>query len=872
MDSATLPRSVDREASSAIGYAPSALAPAADWHDAGAHDHFVHFYDDDASLVAVAGGFLGDALASGACGIVIATGAHLAALERAFEVRGIDVAAARERGRYAALDARATLAAILVEGWPDARRFGDTIGSLVAGAVDRESRVVAFGEMVALLCGDGRHAAAVRLEALWNDLAREHRFALCCAYPTGDVACGPDDIVREICAQHTLALPTGRYRSLATENERLAYICEVEQDARRLAQEVAHRRATERLLAAREHDLSDFLESAPQAIHSVGADGLVLWANRHELDLLGYTAEEYVGRPIADFYVDPAVAARILRRLHAGETLRDEPAQMRRKDGSVLHVRVTSNARHENGGWHTRCFTRDVTEQVRAEQALRESQAGAQQANALLAAIVSCSDDAIVSKSLDGRISSWNAGAERLFGYTAAEAIGQSILMIVPPEGQDEERRILAALARGEPIDHFETVRVAKDGRRIEVALTISPIRDRDGRIVGASKVARDISERKRIEAEMRVADRRKDEFIAMLGHELRNPLAPIRTVTEVLRRTVGGNPECVHLCGILERQVQQMTRLLDDLLDVTRITRGKIRFKREPTDIGTVVQHAVEAARPLLERHRHQLAVDVPSGALPVQGDFERLVQLATNLLSNAAKYTPDGGRIGVRVVRRKDAIAIHVRDNGVGISAGMLPRVFELFVQDEAYGGMQDGLGVGLALVRIIAEHHGGGVKARSAGLGRGSEFVVTLPAAEAGDRAAMPTPASSAAAPRKRIVIVDDNRDASSSLAMLLRLGGHDVEVAADGASAIALVQDIQPDLALLDIGLPGMSGYEVARRLRQAGCAVPLAAITGYGTPEDRERSRAAGFDHHFVKPIDPASLDRLLASTTQSATR
>jgi CheY-like chemotaxis protein len=352
-----------------------------------------------------------------------------------------------------------------------------------------------------------------------------------------------------------------------------------------------------------------------------------------------------------------------------------------------------------------------------------------------------------------------------------------------------------------------------------------------------------------------------------MLGHELRNPLAPIRNVAEVLRRTSAGNATTERLCMMLERQVQQMTRLLDDLLDVSRITRGTIKFQRDWVDLANVVQRAVEASRPLAERRRHVLLVDVPKGPLYVRGDAVRLVQMLTNLLNNAAKYTSKGGRITLTLSRRDDRFELRVKDNGIGITGEMLPRIFDLFVQaPRSESEMQEGLGIGLTLVRMIAERHGGVVQARSEGVGRGSEFVVSLPAA-ADDTQPLTVPKVPDERPvgRKRIVILDDNRDASESLATLLRLSGHDVFVEVEARDAVQRVEKVGPDLALLDIGLPGMDGYDLARRLRANGCTVPLAALTGYGSPEDRERARQAGFDHHFVKPIDPLALERLLAT-------
>jgi PAS domain S-box-containing protein len=724
---------------------------------AAAHGHFVQFYESEPALVESAADFVGAGLSAGAAAIVIATQGHLEQLDKRCSVRGIDLAFACKEGRYVARDARTSVDALLVDGCPDAARFTSTIEPLVAAAARRGSRVVIFGEMVALLWSDGRHEAAVRLEGLWNELAQRYAFSLFCAYPIAQMQSGPWPAMHAICAAHSHTVSAHAVKH-AGEEKRLAELCELQRQARALEHEIGQRQATENLLASRERELADILENAAQAIHSVGPDGVILWANESELDMLGYAASEYIGRPIADFYADAGLARRILRRLGAGESLRDEPVQMRHKDGSIRDVLVTSNARFENGAFvQTRCFSRDVTEQRRMERAMRDSEERAEHTRSLLAAIVESSDDAIISKSLDGQITSWNASARRVFGYVAEEAIGKPITMIIPPEHHHEEQLILERLGRGERIEHFETVRVAKDGRRIDVSLTISPVHDRRGRVVGASKVARDISERKRMEEKLREADRRKDEFIAMLGHELRNPLAPIRNVAALLRRTTAEDSASAELCLMLERQVQQMTRLLDDLLDVNRITRGKIRFQRELLDLATVVRHAVEASGPLIDRHRHRLHVDLPAERLQVCGDAARLVQMLTNLLNNAAKYTPEGGCIELAVTRRGASFEVRVKDNGVGIVPEMLPRIFDLFVQADRSGSdVQDGLGLGLTLVRMIAEHHGGVVEAVSAGPGRGSEFIVGLPDAEAA------RPVDPARAQGRRGVAIDSHAD--------------------------------------------------------------------------------------------------------------
>jgi PAS domain S-box-containing protein len=833
-------------------------------------EHVVQFFPDDGTLLESLSAFVSSALADGSAVIAIATREHLEGLLPRLRTRYVGLDAALAEGRYVALDAHDTLQRILVDGRPDAAAFESQVASIIEATSRRHGHVAAFGEMVGVLWRGGAYGAAVELEALWNRLRTRIPFALFCAYPQIDLGDHASAALRNVSLAHTRdATPCAHPTAEARVTARLRQLSD------RLASELEHRRSMERTLAAREHELADLLNNAALGAHTVGPDGVIQWANRYELEMLGYAAEEYIGHSVVEFHADAAEGRRILARLHAGETLRDEPARLRCRDGSVRDVLITSNVQWDEGRFvRTRCFTRDVTEQRNTRLRLEQVESRATEARALLAAIVASSDDAIVSKSLQGRITSWNEGAERIFGYPAAEAVGRPITMIIPPELHDEERHILAKLTRGERIDHFETVRVRKDGCRVDVSLTISPVRDAEGRIVGASKIARDVTESKRLEAKLREADQRKNEFLAMLGHELRNPLASIRNISEVLLRTSRDNGGQHQLCTMLERQVQHMGRLLDDLLDVSRIVQGKIKFERKPIDLADVVRQAVETARPLIDERRHRLDVRIEAAPLPIRGDAARLVQMLGNLLNNAAKYTPPGGEVRVSAQRRDDSIEARVADNGAGIAADRQERIFDLFFQDErTVEQSQNGLGIGLTLVRSIVEHHGGDVAVRSDGVGQGSEFVVTLPL----DRSARRTVSNAdidahgapAAEAGKRILIVDDNVDASASLAILLRLKGHDVAVASDGPSALDLVQQSPPDLALLDIGMPGMDGYEIARRLRERGYAKRLVAVTGYGTPEDRERSRRAGFDHHFVKPIDPAALEQFIAASADT---
>jgi len=499
---------------------------------------------------------------------------------------------------------------------------------------------------------------------------------------------------------------------------------------------------------------------------------------------------------------------------------------------------------------------------------------------ALLAAIVESSDDAIVSKTLDGRIRSWNAGAMRLFGYTPEEVIGKPITIIVPAELHEEEHRILEKLQRGERLDHFETTRVTRDGRRIPISLSVSPVRDSHGTVIGASTVARDISERKRAEQALREseqalreADRRKDEFLALLAHELRNPLAPIRYALATSRKAGRTLEQRKRAEEVIERQVAHMSRLLDDLLDVSRVTHGTLELKKSRTELTLVLGAAIEAARPILDSRHHTLSLDLPKQTVRLEADPVRLAQVFSNLLINAAKYTDAGGSIELRATCEGSGVVVAVRDNGMGISAEMMPRLFTLFSQAHtALVRSEGGLGVGLALARGLVALHGGRVEARSDGPGRGSEFIVRLPvAAPAWEVSQVEVSADRPADVGLRILVVDDSRDAADTCATVLELSGHEVQTAYDGRRALELAGTFRPHALVLDIGLPDVNGYEVARSIRAApwGRGMVLIAVTGWGQGEDRRRALEAGFDHHLTKPIAAETLESLLQSLDTS---
>jgi len=385
------------------------------------------------------------------------------------------------------------------------------------------------------------------------------------------------------------------------------------------------------------------------------------------------------------------------------------------------------------------------------------------------------------------------------------------------------------------------------------------------------AELERSITRQTEMAEQLRIADRRKDEFLALLAHELRNPLAPLRNAINILRLKESQDPEVLWSRGVIERQAVQLTRLVDDLLDVSRITLGKIKLRPQALDLATVVARAVETSRPLIDAHRHELLITLPDGPVRVEGDRARLTQVIANLLNNAAKYQNDGGTIALTVERDAAFAVITVRDRGIGIAPEMLSEIFLLFAQGErTLDRAQGGLGIGLSLVKTVVELHGGQVSAASDGPGRGSQFSIRLPCLlqeldgyrVSSDEDEIEVPEC----PPLRILVVDDSRDAAESLTRLLRLGGHEVLIAHEGELALHLAATRQPSVVLLDIGLPGMDGYEVCRRLRQSGLAnALLIAMTGYGLERDRQRSQEAGFDTHLVKPVPPSELLRMMAT-------
>jgi PAS domain S-box-containing protein len=837
---------------------------------------------------------------------------------------------------------------------------------------------------------------------------------------------------------------TGALRGFGKVTRDVTERREAEETARRLIREEAARQAAEASAEEARRQREQWrvtLASIGDAVIATDAEGRVTFLNPVAEGLTGWGAAEAEGQPLERVFpiineqthrpVENPVARALRER--AVVALANHTALVARNGTSVPIEDSAAPIRGTDGtvGGAVMVF-RDVTEARRAAEARR-----------LLAAIVESSDDAIIGSAPDGTILSWNAGAERLYGYTPAEVVGRPLTVLVPPDRRDELAAITARLARGEKLEHFETVRVAKTGLRRDVSLTISPIRDAEGQIVGASKIARDITAAKRREAELRFlagasaalsdlsdvpstlravarlavphfadwcavdlltadntlervalvhadperlerartlhrhyppdptapggawqiarsgraelapevtdamlagaiadethlralrelgprsymgvpltahnrtvgvitfvatesgrrygpadlhlaedlarraavaienarlyadlkeADRRKDEFLALLGHELRNPLAPVKNALQILELK-GTDPTAVNRArAMIERQTNQLTRLVDELLDAARIARGKVRLTVEPLDLAALVRTAVEDRLPDAEAAGLSIELTVPPVPVRVRGDAARLTQVVTNLWGNAVKFTPKGGRVAVRLATEGREAVLSVADTGTGIDPAVIPTLFQAFRQVDADPARtKGGLGLGLSVVRGLVELHGGRVGGDSAGPGRGATFTVRLPL---GTTTSVPTGArtSDGGGPSgngRRVVIVEDSIDAAESMRELLELKGFAVAVARTGPEGVELCRRLRPDGVLCDLGLPGLSGFDVARALRAnpATACATLVAVSGYAQDEDRRRASEAGFDALLPKPADVDDLARLLA--------
>ncbi|QJR11410.1 Sensor histidine kinase RcsC [Usitatibacter rugosus] len=594
------------------------------------------------------------------------------------------------------------------------------------------------------------------------------------------------------------------------------------------------------------------------AIFVLDSQGYVRSWNAGAERLKGYRPEEIIGHHFSAFYtpedIERGWPEEELTRARDAGRFEDEGWRVR-KDGTRMWANVIITALRDDQGDLVGFgkVTRDLTERREQEERVRQSE------ERFRLLIDGVQDYAIYLLDPEGHVSSWNAGAERITGFRASEILGRSFEVFYP---QADVAAGKPAAELREALNHRRAEdkgwRVRKDGTRFWADVVVTPLYNARSEHVGFAKVTRDLSERKRMEA-LEQEGRHVTEFLAMLAHELRNPLAPIRNAVGILAILQDPAPEVAWCRDVIDRQAAQLSRLVDDLLDVSRITRGKLLLQSTPMDLAGAVHRAIEITRPLIESRRHDLEIVVPNKPVIVHGDLTRLAQVFSNLLTNAAKYTGEGGRIRIELGVEGDDAIVHVKDNGQGIAPDLIERVFDLFAQGERnLDRSAGGLGIGLTLARRIAVLHGGTIAAASAGEGRGSTFTVQLPLVH-GKGAADPAGdvlASQSRGPRHSILVVDDNTDSGASMAMLLRLMGHDVETSTDGPEALARMASLKPDIVFLDIGLPGMNGYEVAREIRRApgGDRVHLYAMTGYGQSEDRRRSLEAGFNGHLVKPV------------------
>jgi PAS domain S-box-containing protein len=600
---------------------------------------------------------------------------------------------------------------------------------------------------------------------------------------------------------------------------------------------------------------------------------LILDANAEFLRMTGYTRDDVTGGWLNFRDLTPpewtARNEQGIRAIRADGHAAPYEKEYFRKDGSRVPL-IIAGTRFEDSPTEGMSFLIDISDAKRAEAQLRASELR------LRLVVDSATDYAIFTMNPEGIIDGWNAGAERLFGYREAEVVGQHDRFLYTPDDAAQkipEREMKKAADEGRAVN--ERWHVRKGGDRFWGSGLVQPLRDGVS-VVGFLKIMRDMTEQQLLQQALLDADRRKDEFLATLAHELRNPLAPIRNGLQLMR-LAGSDGEAVEQArSMMDRQLVQMVRLVDDLMDVSRITRGKLELKMERVQLHLVLNSAVETSRPLIEQMGHELIVTLPKEPIVVDADLTRLAQVFVNLLNNAAKYSDRGAQIRLIAERQGSDVVVTVKDNGIGIAADQLPHIFEMFTQvDRSLEKAQGGLGIGLTLVQRLVEMHAGQIEAHSDGPGKGSEFVVRLPVVV---EASVPPKADKRhegdMTSSLRILIVDDNRDSADSLAMMLKIMGNDTHTAYDGEEAVTLSDKFRPDVILLDIGLPKLNGYEACRRIRarSEGEKLVIIAQTGWGQDEDRQRTHDAGFDHHMVKPVDPNALMKMLAGLSEAALR
>lgn len=599
---------------------------------------------------------------------------------------------------------------------------------------------------------------------------------------------------------------------------------------------------------------------ADYAIFTLDGDGHIRDWNLGAERIKGYSAEEVIGRHFGLFYLEEERADEVPER-ELETAIREGRCYSEgwrlRKDGTRFWANATITAvRDVCGKMSFLKITRDITERKLAIESLRQSE------ERFRLLVERVEEYAIFMLDPEGHIMSWNRGAKRLKGYDEAEILGQHFSVFYPLETRATEPHEMIRRAVSDGEAETEGWRLRKDGTRFWGNVVITAVHDDSGELRGFAKVTRDLTARREVEL-LQQADRRKNDFLATLAHELRNPLAPIHVGVEVLL-TARDNPDAVaQVAPMLRRQVDQMSRLIDDLLDMSRVSQGKITLRKSRVTIVQIFENAVETVAPAIREFGHELVVRLPEGTVEIDADPQRIAQVISNLLSNAVKFTPPGGRILLEAeTELADSVLISVSDNGRGIPLESQTRVFELF--EQVADGADGGLGIGLTLVKRLTEMHGGRVSLKSGGLGCGSEFRLHLPAIPV---AVASTSAGAARIrPRKltRVLIADDGKNAADILAMFFRLEGLETAVAYDGGRAVELAKSFVPDLVCLDLGMPVLDGYDAARQIRALHPAAFIVALSGWSGDDDRQRSAAAGFDAHLVKPVQPADLRELMA--------
>ncbi len=618
-------------------------------------------------------------------------------------------------------------------------------------------------------------------------------------------------------------------------------------------------------------------ETAKDGILILNGDTVkIIDANPFMTELLGYSHDEFLDKELWEIglFADKRASQAVYEKLQEKGYVRYDNLPLQSKSGKKAEVEFVSNVYREGDHPVIQCNIRDIGERIRLE---RELKAHDRRFRILVEQV---KDYAIFMTDTGRRATSWNEGAQQVLGFGEDEWIGRNIVpLIFTPEAIADgiaQKEFDDAEAHGRAGD--DRWMVKQDSTRFFALGILTALRDEDGTLIGFTKVVRDQTERKRLEDNLhRHADqlaelhRRKDEFLAMLGHELRNPLAPIANAVQLLRLQKHEDQLQHKARTIIERQVGQLTRIIDELLEVTRITSGRIQLRYDLIAASDLVERAVETARSVIDRRRHELTVSLPPDPIWLNADPTRMEQIVVNLLTNAAKYTGEGGHIWLTVQRVGNECVLKVTDTGEGIAPALLPYIFDLFTQAErSLDRSQGGLGIGLALVQRLVELHGGRIEAHST-LGQGSEFIIHLPLATASpEQSLAPNEAAEPTDPSLRVLVVDDNVDAAESLADLLRALGHDVRTAHDGPTGLEAATGFRPDVMLLDIGLPGLDGYEVAKRLRRQPLfkSLVLAAMTGYGQESDKDKSKSAGFDHHLVKPADFEKVRQILATVSK----